>query len=123
MKIRLILLVTCLAIVGVIAATGYRAYVREAELSGRALAEAILQNSELAAVEAETRQLLAAAADAAIAHLDDPGPCSLGLQTLTRVHPPYAALAGFSPGGPLLVGGPGRLLPRPDDPLLRLSPV
>src|SRR5258708_32323442 len=113
MKIRLILLVTCLAIVGVIAATGYRAYVREAELSGRALAEAILQNSELAAAEAETRQLLAAAADAAIAHLDAPRACSLELQTLTRVHPLYAALAVFSPEGALLCRGPARWLTRP----------
>jgi hypothetical protein len=121
MKIRLILLVTCLAIVGVIAATGYRAYLLEAELSGRALAEAIFQNSELAAVEAETRQLLAAASDAAIAHLDDPGACSQELQTLTRVHPLYAALAVFSPEGALLCSGPARWLTRPDDRLLRLA--
>lgn len=121
MRARIILFLTGLAIVGVIAATGFRAYLREVDLRERALAEAVTQNSELGLVETETRDLLASAAQAAQAHPGDESACARDLQALSRAHPLYAALAVFSPEGILLCTGPARWLTRVDERLLKLA--
>ncbi len=121
MSTRFVIFLSALAIVAVISALAYRAYSRQADLQARALAEAEFQNSEVAKVEAEARQLLGAAAAAATTGVGQPDACDTALRDIARTNSLFAGLTAFDIDGQPICTGPATWLKRIDPRLLELG--
>lgn len=120
MSTRIVIIVSFLAIVGIVAGLAYRAYTRQIDLEARALVEAKFQNDELYVVEQEARQLLgAAAAAAAAASAGDPGGCGPAFHELARGAGFFAGLTAFDKAGNPVCTGPATWLKQVNPALLQ----
>src|SRR5581483_6856956 len=121
MNTRIVVILSILAIAGILSGLAYRTLVRQGELQARALAEAEYQNRELGVVEAEARGLLdaAAAAAARAARAGDPAACGPAFQELAHGASLFAGLTAFDLQGHALCSGPATWLNRIDPELLR----
>lgn len=121
MSTRVVIVLSILAIVGILSGLAYRTYARQAELQARALAEAEYQNNEVWAVEQEARRLLAAAAAAAAnaAQTGDPAGCGPTFRELARAASSFAGLTAFDRNGAPVCTGPATWLKHIDAALLQ----
>lgn len=119
MSTRVVIILSFLAIAGILSGLAYRAYARQAELQTRALAEAKYQNDEVAAVEQEARRLLDTAAAAASLAAGDPAGCGPAFHELARTASLFAGLTAFDGAGAPLCTGPATWLKRVDPELIQ----
>ena len=120
MSTRIVIVLSVLAIAGILGGLAYRAYARQAELAARALAEAEYQNNAVGVVEQEARRLLGAAAAAAgAAHDGDPPGCAPAFRSLARGAAFFAGLTAFDRNGAVVCSGPATWLKQIDPALLR----
>jgi hypothetical protein len=120
MNTRIVLVLSFLAIAGILCGLGYRAHTRQLDLQARALAEAQYQNDELGVVEAEARQLLdAAGAAASAASAGDPASCAAAFHELARNASFFAGLTAFDRAGNPVCIGPATWLGHVDQALLQ----
>src|SRR5258708_35175187 len=98
MSTRFVIILSLLAIAAIVATRAYRAHSRQSDLQARALAEAQFQNDALAAIEQEARQMLVAAATAAVAARGSPDQldgCGPAFQEVGRSNSLFAGLTAF----------------------------
>jgi hypothetical protein len=119
MSTRIVIILSVLALAGLLSGLAYRAYARQTELEARALIEAEYQNDEVGVVEQEARRLLAAAAAAASAARDgDPAGCGPAFHELARTASFFAGLTAFDRNGVPVCTGPATWLNHIDPALL-----
>jgi len=122
MNTRIVIVLSVLAIAGILSGLAYRAHSRQVELQARALAEAQYQNDELGVVEAEAHRVLdAAAAAASAASQGDPASCAAAFYELARNASFFAGLTAFDRAGNPVCIGPATWLRHVDERLLQRS--
>jgi hypothetical protein len=120
MSTRVVIILSILAIAGILSGLAYRAYARQTELETRALAEAKFQNDEVGVVEQSARQLLEAAAAAAgeAAVTGNPASCGPAFHELARNASLFAGLTAFNREGIPVCSGPATWLKQVNDRLI-----
>jgi hypothetical protein len=121
MSTRVVIILSVLAIAGILSGLAYRTYARQAELAARALAEAEYQNSEVGTIEQEARALLAGAtlAAASAAQAGDPAGCGPQFHALAHATSFFAGLTAFDRDGVVICSGPATWLRHVDPALLQ----
>ncbi len=121
MSTRFVIILSLLAIAAIVSTLAYRAHSRQSDLQARALAEAQFQNDALAAIEQEARQMLLAAATAAVAARGSPDQldgCGPAFQEVGRSNSLFAGLTAFDLQGLPLCTGPATWLKKVEPRLL-----